>query len=265
VSATWVTLLWHAWVRHRLVLLITAAALCLFQFVLTQLAPAPNEINWMSTILTTLPPNLRTLIGNEVALSSSGFLALGYAHPFLMILLSAWIIRVTSAAVGGEIGRGTMDLLASRPVPRWHFVASGAIAAAAGVAGIVLAAWSGTAIGLATRSIDARAAAFWPVVLGAWLLFTAWAAVGLAISATRRDGGAAIAWTTTALAVSFVVDYLARLWAPISWLRPFSLFRYYEPQAMLTSGLPVVSAAVLAGVIVVALIAATAGLARRDL
>jgi len=55
------------------------------------------------------------------------------------------------------------------------------------------------------------------------------------------------------------------LWAPISWLRPFSLFRYYEPQAMLTSGLPVVSAAVLAGVIVVALIAATAGLARRDL
>ena len=265
MSPTWATLLRHAWVRHRVVLLITAAALCLFEFVGTRLAPTPNEVGWVSTLFATLPANLRALLGNEVALSPAGFLAVGYAHPFFMILLSAWIIRVTSAAVGGEIGRGTMDLLASRPVPRWHFVASGAIAAAAGVAGIVLAAWSGTAIGLATRSIDARAAAFWPVVLGAWLLFTAWAAVGLAISATRRDGGAAIAWTTTALAVSFVVDYLARLWAPISWLRPFSLFRYYEPQAMLASGMPVVSAVVLAGVIVVALIAATAGLARRDL
>ena len=265
MSPTWATLLRHAWVRHRVVLLITAAALCLFEFVGTRLAPTPNEVGWVSTLFATLPANLRALLGNEVALSPAGFLAVGYAHPFFMILLSAWIIRVTSAAVGGEIGRGTMDLLASRPVPRWHFVAAGAVAAAVGVAAIVLAAWLGTAIALGTRPIAARAAAFWPVILGAWLLFTAWAAIGLAISATRRDGGAAIAWTTTIMALSFVLDYLARLWAPMSWLRPFSLFRYYEPQAMVVSGVAVLSVVLLAGAIVGALIVATVGFARRDL
>jgi len=37
----------------------------------------------------------------------------------------------------------------------------------------------------------------------------------------------AIAWTTTILAASFVLDYLARLWTPIAALRPISLFHYY--------------------------------------
>ena len=133
MSSTLVTLLRHAWARHGVVLLSTAAAIGAFEFVLTRMAPTPNEVGWMSTMLATLPSNIRTLLGNEVALSSSGFLALGYAHPFFMILLSAWIVRVTSGAVAGEIGRGTMDLLASRPVPRWQFAAAGAAASALGV------------------------------------------------------------------------------------------------------------------------------------
>ena len=67
------------------------------------------------------------------------------------------------------------------------------------------------------------------------------------------------------MALSFVLDYLARLWAPMSWLRPFSLFRYYEPQAMVVSGVAVLSVVLLAGAIVGALIVATVGFARRDL
>jgi ABC-2 type transport system permease protein len=265
MSSTLLTLLRHAWARHGVVLVSTATAIGAFELVLTRMAPTPNEVGWMSTLLATLPPNIRTLLGNEVALSSSGFLALGYAHPFFMMLLSAWIVRVTSAAVAGEIGRGTMDLLASRPVPRWQFAAAGAAAATLGIACILAVAWTATAIGLRLRPIDARAASFWPMILTAWLLFTAWGAVGLAISATRRDGGNAIAWTTTALAVSFVVDYLARLWAPMSRLRPFSLFRYYEPQAILTSGFPVVSGVVLVATTAIAFGVAIVALSRRDL
>ena len=96
-------------------------------------------------------------------------------------------------------------------------------------------------------------------------MFAAWSAVGLLVSSTRRDGGQAIGWTTAILVVSFVLDYLARLWTPISGLRPFSLFRYYEPQAIFSDGLPGTTIMVLISTLVVSLIAAIAVINRRDL
>jgi ABC-2 type transport system permease protein len=242
-----------------------AAAIGIFQFVLTRLAPAPDEVSWVATLLMTLPPELRALVGNEVAVTPGGFLAIGYSHPFFIILLSVWVVRVSSAAVAGEVGLGTMDVLASRPVPRWYFIGAGMIASAVGLALIAVCGWTGTAIGLWTRPIGTDASAFLPVVSSAWLLFAAWGAVGLLVSTTRRDAGQAISWITTALAASFVLDYLARLWAPIAWLRPLSLFRYYEPQVVLTSGLPASSAVVLAFVLVLGLVGSAVVMDRRDL
>ena len=263
--STIVTLLRHAWARHRLPLIPIALAMGLFEFLLTRLAPAPNELSWMATLLVTLPPEVRALMGNDVALSPGGFLALGYEHPFFILLLSTWVVRTTSAAIAGEVGLKTMDLLASRPVPRWTFVAAGMKTVALGLGIIVACAWIGTAIGLHLRALDVRASAFVPVAAGVWLLFTAWGAVGLAIGSACREGGRAIAWTTTVIATSFVLDYLARLWAPISGLRPFSLFRYYEPQAILAAGLPPRTILVLAATIVAGLAASVVIVHRRDL
>ncbi len=65
--------------------------------------------------------------------------------------------------------------------------------------------------------------------------------------------------TTAILAVSFVLDYLARLWAPVSRLRPLSLFRYYEPQAILASGLSRVALLTLGGTLLVGATGRVAG------
>ena len=264
-AATIVTLLRHAWARHRLPLIPMALAAGLFEFFLTKVAPAPNELSWMATLLATLPPEVRGLIGNDVALSPAGFLAIGYEHPFFFLLLSTWVVRATSSVIAGEVGLRTMDLLATRPVPRWTFVAAGMATVALGLGAIVACALIGTAVGLHTRALGVRASVFVPLALGAWLLFTAWGAVGLAIGSTRREGGQAIAWTTTVIATSFVLDYLARLWVPISRLRPLSLFRYYEPQAILASGLPSRTILVLTVTMIAGLAAGVIIVSRRDL
>lgn len=259
------SLLRHGWARHRLPLLPIAVVIGLFEFIMTRTAPAPNEVSWMTGILSALPPGVRALVGNEIAMSPGGFLAIGYAHPFFMLLLATWIVRVSSAALAGEIGLGTMDLLASRPVPRWHFVAAGMVTIAVGLIVILTFAWSGTAIGLRLRPLGVHPSAFAPVAAGAWLLFATWGAIGLLVAATRRDGGQAIAWTTAIVAASFVLDYLARLWTPIHRLRPMSLFRYYEPQAIFAAGLPAKTLTVLAATAVVSLIASVIVFSRRDL
>lgn len=259
------TLLRHHWARHRVVLGVMALGLGLFELVITRMAPAPNEVSWMTSIMAAVPPKLMALAGDQIATTTAGFLAIGYGHPFAMILLGAWTVRAASSALAGELGIGTMDLLASRPVSRTSIVVAGFMAVTLGLAVLVSAAWSGTALGLALRPLETSPLVFAPVALAAWLMFTAWGGIGLAISASRREGGQAIAWTTALIALSFVLDYVARLWDPVKELRPLSLFRYYEAHAIIRVGLESRNLAVLAGVAVTGSIAAILVFRWRDL
>ena len=43
-------------------------------------------------------------------------------HPFVLLIFSIWAISRGSIAVAGEIEKGTMDLVLSRPVARWAFL-----------------------------------------------------------------------------------------------------------------------------------------------
>jgi ABC-type transport system involved in multi-copper enzyme maturation permease subunit len=247
-------------------LLPMAAGLALFEFLLTRIAPAPDERGWIAGILAAAPPELLAVIGDDVSAGSpAGFLAIGYGHPFFFLILSSWIARVACGALAGEIGRGTMDLLAARPMARWVQVVAGAVAVAAGLAVLTAAALTGTAAGLAVRPLGLSASYFLPVVAVAWLLFMAFGAVGLLVSATRRDGGAAIGWLSGIIATSFVLEYLARLWKPMAALRPWSLFTHYNPQQIVKAGWGLMDVATLAGVAVAALVGAIVVFSRRDL
>jgi len=161
-----------------------------------------------------------------------------------------------------------MDLVASRPVSRSAQVAAAAWAVLAGLALIVAAGWAGTAAGLRTRPLEGVAATdLLPVAAMSLLLFAAFGAIALLISATQREGGTAVSWCAGLLAGSYVLDYLARVWSAIGVLRPLSLFRYYEPQRLLRDGIAVGGGdvLVLTAVGAVALAAAFAVFARRDL
>ena len=224
-------LLLRLWRQHRLTLLILASAAALFEWILTQVAPDPGEIGFFGGISALLPPQLTAIIGGESGLASPrGVIGFGYLHPFFLTLMTAWTLRVTSAALAGELGRGTMDLLASRPVSRESHVMAAWTMTTAGLAVMAVAAWMGSAVGLSMRSIGVRVSDITSLPLMAWLLFTAWAGVALFVSATRREAGPAIAWASAILALSFVWDFLARIWTPVGWSRPLSLFAYYRPQ-----------------------------------
>ena len=259
-------LLRHHWRCHRMPLLPMAAALALFEFLLTRIAPAPDEVGWIQALLAALPPELLALAGDQSgAVSPAGFLALGYGHPFFLLLLGAWTIRVPCGALAGEIGWGTMDLLAARPAGRSVHVTAAYVALGLGLAALVGAAWSGSAVGLAIRPLGLGARQLLPVVAMAWLLFMALGALGVLVSATRPDGGSAIGWLSGIFATSFVLEYLARLWKPIAALHPLSLFAYYTPQRILIAGPDGLDAVRLTVVIVVTLAAAVLWFDRRDL
>jgi ABC-2 type transport system permease protein len=262
------TLLGHLWRRHWGTLVMLAAGNALFQWAITRVVPAAAQTGFVRELLDMAPAPVRVLIGEDLVanLSARGFLGFGWVHPFPLLLLGVWAVRVSAGALAGEIGRGTMDLIASRPVARSAQVAAAALALAGGLAAIAFAGWAGTAAGLQMRPLEGVTAGdLLPVAAMALLLFASAGCVALFVSATRREGGAAVSWCAGLLAGSYVLDYLARVWSAIAFLRPLSLFRYYEPQRILREGVAVQDIAVLAAVGAAGLVLAFAAFARRDL
>jgi ABC-2 type transport system permease protein len=261
-------LLGHLWRRHRLALLLLAAGNAFFAWAITRVVPDPSRTGLIRDLVDMAPGPVRVFLGEELVanLSARGFLGFGYVHPFPLILLSVWAVRVAAGALAGEVGRGTMDLIGSRPVARGSQVAAAALSVVAGLAAIAAAGWAGTAIGLQLRPLEGVSASdMLPVAAMSGLLFASAGSVALLVSATRRDGGAAVSWCAGLLAASYVLDYLARVWPTIASLRPLSLFRYYEPQRILREGIAGSDVAVLSAVGAAALVLAFGVFARRDL
>jgi ABC-2 type transport system permease protein len=258
----------HLWRRHRVVLLLLVAGIGLFEWILTRVAPAAVESGLLQTMLQLAPEPVRAAIGEELttALGPRGILGFGYVHPFPMLLASIWVVRVSAASLAGEIGSGTMDLMASQPVPRGRLVLAPLFALAAGLGLLMVAAWTGTAVGVLISPIEGvRATAFLPVAATCWLLFLGFGGVALWISSSSRAGGVAIARSSAFIAASFVLDYLSRVWGPMEPLRPLSLFSYYRPTAILNGAVEARSILVLGAVALAGTLLALTTFGRRDL
>ncbi len=258
-------LLRRQWRHQRAALGWLAAGMALFEFLVTMAAP---EVSRLQGVLDLLPPPMLQVFGDELraTLSATGFLAFGWTHPFALLMLAAWVVRVAAGSLAGEAGRGTMDLLAARPVGRAGIVAAAALAMLAGLAVLCVAGWAGLAAGLLQRPVGgARAADLAGVIATCALVFAAAGAVALAVSAARRTGGSAAAIASGFLAASFALDFLARTWRPIGWARPLSLFAYYSPQRIVAHGVVPGDLAVLAVVTAAGMGLAFVVFQRRDL
>jgi ABC-2 type transport system permease protein len=253
---------------HRVPLVPLAVGLALFEWMMTFVARQPMMSSFLTTALHAAPPQLLALINQDLlnTVSAQGIIGVGYTHPFALIMMAVWAVRVPSAALAGEIGRGTMDLVGARPVTRYAQIAAALLALLGGLTILALAAWMGTLAGLMGRPLEGVTAwQYVPVAAALWLTFACFGTVGILVSALAREAGAAIAWISALMAGSYVLDYAARVWPRIASLRPLSLFRYYEPQQVVREGLARPDVVVLAAVAASALLLAFAVFSRRDL
>lgn len=64
----------------------------------------------------------RGMGGAAMDFSSLSFQVMFWSHPFVLLLICTWAISRASAAVAGEIERGTLDITLSRPVSRAEYL-----------------------------------------------------------------------------------------------------------------------------------------------
>ena len=194
------------------------------------------------------------------------FLAVGLLHPVVLILSTVWAIGRAGGAVAGEIDRGTMELLLSQPVPRNRLILAHFLVDCAVIPVLCLSFYAGTQFGLwavgpfvidysAVRAVMAREVP--PGVLGsigvpaepevlvvsgrpqlpaltnlAALLF-ALSGLTMALSAFGRSRWKVIGYGVLVGLVMFIANVLGQLWDDAAFVRPFTVFYYYQPQKIM--------------------------------
>ncbi len=184
------------------------------------------------------------------------FLAVELLHPVVVILASLWAVGRSGAALAGEIDRGTMELLLSQPVPRTRLVLAHFLVDCVVIPAICLSIYAGTQAGLALvgpftvdysvlSKLPPEVAPFLkkgPAVLAvdadrqplalvnlAALMF-AQSGLTILVSAFGRSRWRAVGLAALAGIVMFTANVVGQLWDAAAFVRPLTVFFYYQPQ-----------------------------------
>lgn len=258
--------------RGKISLLAFSVGMFLFQLITVATYPSIGGTGTVRNIFETLGPDMQRLLklvpNLQVGFGPRNYLAFGYFHPVFLGLGSAFAVSRASDAIAGDIERGTILFLLSRPVARSALLLGKAAELALGLGIVVSGAVLGTAFGLFITNLGEPIALGPFVIIGlnAYCLLLALAGVALIISALNSSAAKVAGWATAFALLTFVADFLSVL-PLIAFFGFFSPFRYYDPQAIMASngGVPWFSLALLVGVALLSFYLALFLFKRRDI
>ncbi|MGH2427491.1 MAG: ABC transporter permease subunit [Candidatus Limnocylindria bacterium] len=196
-----------------------------------------------------------------------GSLTLGLQHPLAVAMMAVIATGSAATAVAGERQRGTLEVLLSRPISRRAAYGSILVALLVLVAVLVAAFLAGEMLGVVVHGLTAEVdLGLMPLVLlMGFMLWSAFAAFGLAASVSFDRAGPAIGLSLAYLLVHYFLEILGSLWADAAWTQEYSLFHHFQPGEILTGGFDPIDLAILGLAAIVPIAYALIVFPRRDL
>jgi ABC-2 type transport system permease protein len=227
---------------------------------------------------------MQKMIGGENVTFGMGLdsLTIGYVHPLALTILCVWALGRAAGAVAGELDRGTMELLLAQPLARSRVITSHFAVDLLTIPAVCLAMWAGTVAGSYAFDLPGLTAhdangmrvvrpwAFAKALPSVASLLFAVSGVTVLLSSLGRYRTRVLGVAVLLMLVQFLVNLLGQMWSAIEPLRPFTVFYYYQPQAILLDAAGareqlVRNVATLAGVGLAGYAGALVVFARRDL
>jgi ABC-2 type transport system permease protein len=186
-------------------------------------------------------------------------LSIGYVHPLMQVIFCLWAVGRSAGAVAGELDRGTMELLLSQPLPRWRVIFAHFCVDLITIPFLALSLWAGiwfgtTLVGPMTAPTDAKSPilgtpihvdesllaidrwAFGPPLLNVAALLFAISGMTMWLSAGSRYRWRVIGLAAMIVLMQFTMNVIGQIWDTVAFLRPLSVFYYYQPQRITLNG-----------------------------
>lgn len=186
------------------------------------------------------PRILERFGGPDMDDSSAAIEVMFWNHPFIFLIVGVWAVGRGSSAVAGEIERGTLDLVLSRPISRPFFLGTNVLFSTLGLLVLALAMIVGNQVGGHYNHVQSPPSI--SVLVGPSLNL---AALGLAMYGYTVLFSAldSVRWRATlggsflSLA-GFILHVVVNLPTLEEWkpLDRFSIFKAYNPVELVTKG-----------------------------
>jgi beta-exotoxin I transport system permease protein len=198
----------------------------------------------------------------------SQFIAFGYGHPAILFILMFVPTSIASRYITAEIENRSIEILALRLKPRYQIIITQYLFIMFMIFSIFLAMFLGSMTGkyFTGLSSEIDEVLIFKIIGIGLLFFSAIAAIVTFIASLFSEKSLSFSWNIGLILFLFVFDALIRLWDKAHFLKPYSLFNWYQPVSISTknytfeTGVPV-----LLSLIVIFISLAVYNFKRRDL
>jgi len=222
------TLLWFWFLRILPAWLAMAAVIFLVQIAIAAIVHDNANIRMFLTILRSLPSIVKTAIGGDMidSGSMSALLTVGYQHPLVMFLYLLYSVGVPAGLLTGEIQRGTMELILSRPITRTQVYLCAAILTLVGLFGLIAMMFLGTvtAVNVYEFNEPITLDLFLRLAVNGGLLAGAFGAFSLVCAASFGRLYLAVGLAAGFLTLNYFIAIVAEWWPRVHFLHKATLF-----------------------------------------
>ncbi len=186
---------------------------------------------------------LRGLGGEAMDYSTTALEVCWWNHPVVVLTVLAWAVGRGSAAVAGEIERGTIDLTLSRPIARWAYLASQVLFAVLGLLIMVALLVAGLMVGNLIYTLKTPPTLLTLLKPATMVVTLGMAVFGYTLPFSSLD---VVRWRATVTGAALTLAGLVALsFAPWfedtwyhDWLQRLSVFQAYAPVTVALKGDP---------------------------
>ena len=213
---------------------------------------------------------LRRMGGRSVDFTTTSIELSLWRHPFIILMVLTWAISRGSVAVAGEVERGTLDVVLSRPISRESYLLSQVAVEVFGLVLLGAALIAGNFAGTQYNAVEAP-----PGFLRLFRAVIALTALGFAVygyslffSSLERGALAQNLIASTLTIAMFIAQVVANIPAltSLKWLEHWSIFTAYDPVEAASHGVNLVfNASLLGGIGLGFVIASLIAFRLRDL
>jgi ABC-type transport system involved in multi-copper enzyme maturation permease subunit len=257
----WLLRILPAWLGIALVVF-------LMQIAVSAIVHDNANVRTFLAFLNMLPSIIKTALGGEMLQSGNtpALLTIGYQHPFVMFLYMLFAVGVPTGLLTGEVQRGTMELILSRPVTKTQVYICAAALTLAGMFALVMVMFLGTVVAVHLYDFGQPVPLdrFLRLAVNGGLLASTFGAFALLCAASFGRLYSAVGVSVAFLTLNYFIAIVAAWWPRIYFLRRATLF-YLIYYSDIWQSWPLRNMGILAAILLLLAVAGGIIWQRRDL